>query len=193
MATTLEKIRLKIEDAVNDAVTNESVIEWCNDAQSEIMMAIDIPDSATLSVNTTDLSYPLVPTNIKRINRLWLSSERSAGVDRDINVPYRIYDGSIVFAQRFGKEDTLNIEYYRHLTYFTAITQNIDIDDRYATLYSSYGIAQYYDSPKVIERLGELPAQRQYDKHYGRHMNIRNQISAQYLMEMQPSTIKEAY
>jgi hypothetical protein len=193
MATTLSQIRFKIQTTVQDDISTDSVIEWCNDAQSEIMMAIDVPDSATLSVNTTDLSYALVPTNIKRINRLWISSERSAGVDRDINVPYRIYDGSIVFAQRFSKEDTLNIEYYRHLTYFTAITENIDIDDRYATLYSSYGVAQYYDSPKVIERLGELPARRQYDKHYGRHMNIRNQISAQYTMQLQPSTIKEGY
>jgi hypothetical protein len=191
--TTLEQIRTKIETSVQDAVTNESVIEWCNDAQSELLMQIDVPTSTTIAINTSDLSYPLIVTNIRRINRLWLTSEREQGVDRDISIPYRIYDGQIVFAYRFGKADTLNIEYYRHLTYFTAIEQNIDLEDRYATLYSSYGIAQYYDIPSTIQRVGDSQAKRQYEKHYSRHIGIRDQIAAQFTLQTQPSTIKEAW
>lgn len=191
--TTLQDIRFKVETNVQDTISNEQVIEWCNDAQSELLNVIDVPASTTIDVTTSDLTYPLGVTDIKRINRLWLSSEREVGVDRDINVPYRIYNGNIIFAYLFGRADTLNIEYYRHLTYFTDIADEIDIEDRYATLYSSYGIAQYYDTHTTVQRVGEAQAKRQYDKHYARHMIIKDQIAAQFTLQAQPSTIKEVY
>lgn len=189
--TTLSQIRFIIERNAGP-VLDDLVVNWCNEAQSELIMLIEIPDSATIAVNTTDLAYT-EPTNIKRINRLWLQSERDSGIDRDINKGYRRYGGMIIFETLFGQEDTLNIEYYKHFTYFTDISESIDLEDRYTTLYTSYGQAQYYDIPSVIERLGDQPARRQYDKHYGRYLNIKDQIAAQYTLETQPSTIKEVY
>lgn len=191
MATTIENIRFKVETNVKDTIDNESVIEWCNDAQSEIIMMIDIPAQTTLAITTTDLSYTLPVTDIKRINRLWLQSERDKGADRDISVSYRLYNSKIIFGNLFSAADTLNIEYYKHMKYFTLVADLIDLNDRYTPLYTSYGQAQYYDLPHVIERLGEQQARRQYEKHYGRYMNIRDQISAYYASQAQPSTIKE--
>lgn len=192
MATTLEQIRFDIERNVRSTVENEEVINWCNDAQTELMMTVDLPDTFAVEVNTSDLTYPVV-IDAKRINRVWLQSERNAGVDRDIPKPYRIYNGLIIFESRFDKADTLNIDYYRHLKYFTDITDEIDVEDRFKSLYTSYGNAQYYDSPQTIERIGENQASRQYEKHYNRYQIIRDQIAAQYILQVQPSTIKEAW
>lgn len=190
--TTLEDIRFVIERAVKGNVENEEVINWCNDAQTEIIMIVDLADTLVIPVNTEDLAYP-ADIEVKRINRMWLQSERDAGVDRDIAMGYRIYNGQIIFETRFQRQDTLNIDYYRHLKYFTDITDAIDIEDRFKTLYTSYGTAQYYDNPQTIERFGVQQANRQYDKHYGRHLAIRDQIAAQYVMQAQPSTIKESW
>lgn len=191
MATTLNQIRDIIERNAG-TVDDKLVVNWCNEAQSELIMLIEIPSSATIAVNTFDLSY-VEPLNIKRINRLWLQSEREAGVDRDISKGYRRYGGKIIFENLFGQSDTLNIEFYKHFTYFADVDDLIDLEDRYTTLYTSYGQAQYYDIPSVVERLGDQASRRQYDKHYGRYLNIKDQIAAQYTLETQPSTFKEVY
>lgn len=192
MATTLEQIRFDIERAVKSSVEDAEVINWSNDAQIELISTVELPATTSIAVTTSALSYAL-SIDVKRVNRLWLQSERDAGVDRDIPKAYRIYNGSIIFESLFGQADTLNIEYYKHLKYFTAITDAIDVEDRFKSLYTSYGIAQYYDNPHTIERIGENQANRQYEKHYGRHLTIRDQIAAQYVMQSQPSTIKEAW
>lgn len=191
MATTLSQIRFIIERNAGQ-VENDLVINWCNEAQSELIMLIEIPTSSTIAITTSVLSYA-EPANIKRINRLWLQSERTAGIDRDISMGYRRYGGFIVFETLFGQADTLNVEYYKHFTYFTDVDDVIDLEDRYTTLYTSYGQAQYYDIPSVIERLGDQAARRQYDKHYARYLTIKDQIAAQYTLETQPSTFKEVY
>lgn len=189
----LSDIRYKIERYTKATLDNELVVDWANDAQSDILMTIDINAQTSISVSPDELTYSLPVTDIKRINRLWLQSEHDQGIDRDISNGYRIYEGNIIFNYFFSISDTLNIDYYKHMTYFTDITDTIDLDDRYSTLYTTYGIAQYYDMPDVIERLGELPAKRQYEKNMGRYMNIRDQIAAYYTMQLQPSTIKEVY
>jgi hypothetical protein len=192
VATTLSDIRFEIERFVKDTVENVEVIDWCNDAQIELLAIINLPDTVTIPVNTSDISYPFT-SDVKRINRMWMDSEREAGVDRDIPMSYRIYNEEIIFHNRFDRDDTLHIDFYRHLTYFTDINDLIDIDDRFKTLYTSYGIAQYYDNPQTIVRIGENLSSRQYEKHYGRHMTVRDQIAAQYITQIQPSTIKEAW
>lgn len=192
MAITLSDIRFDIERSVKDSVENEDVVNWCNDAQTELLSIIDLPATVDISITTTANSYPFT-ADAKRINRMWLQSERDAGVDRDITKTYRIYNGEIIFETRFDKDDTLHIEYYRHLTYFTDVANLIDVEDRFKTLYTSYGIAQYYDNPQVIERLGDNRATRQYDKNYSRHLSVKDQIAAQYITLAQPSTIKEAW
>lgn len=192
MAITLSEIRFDIERSVKDSVENEDVVNWCNDAQTELLMIIDLPDTISIAITTGVNAYPFT-ADVKRINRMWLQSVRDAGVDRDISKSYRIYNGEIIFETQFDKEDTLHIEYYKHLTYFTDIADLIDVEDRFKTLYTSYGIAQYYDNPQVIDRLGDNRASRQYDKHYSRHMIVRDQIAAQYIAQIQPSMIKEAW
>lgn len=192
MATTLSDIRFEIERFVKDTVENEEVIDWCNDAQIELLAIINLPDAVYIPVNTSDISYTFA-ADVKRINRMWLESEREAGVDRDLPNSYRIYNEEIIFQNRFDRDDTLHIEFYRHLTYFTDINDLIDIDDRYKTLYTSYGIAQYYDNPQTIGRIGENLSSRQSEKHYARHLTVRDQIAAQYITQIQPSTIKEAW
>ncbi|PZD95233.1 hypothetical protein DNH61_11780 [Paenibacillus sambharensis] len=190
MAKTLSDLRYTMERYVQDSLDNQNVINWCNDAQTEIMLSIEIPDAMTLEVNNTDISYPILTDNIKRISRMWLASDRQQGVDRDLQATYRLYGGHIVFSHRFAQQDVLHIEFYRHLKHFAAMTDTIDLSDRYESLYTSYGIAQYYDLPSSIQRMGEQTAKRLYDKHYTRHMMIKEQISVQYLMESQPYTIK---
>lgn len=189
--TTLSQIRFIIERQTGP-IEDDWLINVANEAQSELIMLIEIPTSSTIAITTSVLSYA-EPANIKRINRLWLQSERTAGIDRDISMGYRRYGGFIVFETLFGQADTLNVEYYKHFTYFTDVDNVIDLEDRYTTLYTSYGQAQYYDIPSVIERLGDQAARRQYDKHYARYLNIKDQIAAQYTLETQPSTFKEVY
>lgn len=191
MATTLSDIRFIIERQTG-SVDDDWLINVCNDAQSELLLSVEIPSSATISITTTDLSYT-EPVNIKRINRMWLQLERDAGVDRDIPFAYRRYNGNIIFQNLFTRADTLTIEFYKHLTLFESAADVIDVDDRYKTLYTSYGQSQYYDMLSVIEKLGEKLAEKQYNKHYGRYLNIKNQIAAQYTLQTQPSTIKEVW
>lgn len=192
MATTLEQIRFDIERSIKHTVESEDVINWCNDAQSELIMTVNLPSTLSIPVTTSELAYA-ADIDVKRINRIWLQSERDAGVDRDIPKPYRMYNGEIIFETLFDREDTLNIDYYRHLKYFTEITDEIDVEDRFKSLYTSYGIAQYYDNPLTMEQIGVQQANRQYDKHYNRHLTIRDQIAAQYILQLQPSTIKESW
>jgi hypothetical protein len=74
---------------------------------------------------------------------------------------------------------------------FTAITDTIEVEDRFAPLYTTYCQAQYYDLPRVMERLGVQQAQRQYEKHYTRHLTIKEQIATELLMRTPPYTIQE--
>lgn len=191
MATTLSDIRGIIERQTGQ-IENDWLINVCNDAQSDLLLLIEIPSSATISITTTGLVYA-EPANIKRINRMWLQLERDAGLDRDIPFPYRRYNGNIIFQNLFTRADTLTVEFYRHLTLFDSVDDVIDVDDRYKTLYTSYGQAQYYDMLTVIDRIGERLAEKQYNKHYGRYLNIKDQIAAQYTLQTQPSEIKEVY
>lgn len=192
MATTLTDIRYAVEKATKDELDPLDVIAWCNDAQSELMIMVELPSTDPIAVNTTDVAYN-EPADIKRINRLWLTSERNQGVDRDIPKSYRRYGGQIIFETPFGQEDTLNVDFYKHLKHFTAVTDTIDLEDRYASLYTSYVQAQYYDLPHVIASMGEAQAKRQYEKHYGRHATIKDAIATQFTLQTQPSTIKEAW
>jgi hypothetical protein len=156
-------------------------------------MLIDVPATGTILVSPDELYYTLPSTDLKRINRLSLQSEIDMGLNRDLPKEYRVYMGNIIFDQAFDVEDVLYVDYYKHLKYFTDITNTIDLEDRFSTLYTSYCTAQYYSLPEVVERLGENPAKRQYDKNLAQYVNIREQISAYYTLNLQPSTFKEVF
>lgn len=85
---------------------NESVINWCNECNIDIGAHINIPaPTYQIALNTTDLDYPL-PAYLKQINRLWLQSEYDNGINCDLDVKYRIYNGRIHFPVPFPMVDT---------------------------------------------------------------------------------------
>lgn len=192
MALTLERIRFMAERYVNDTLSNEDIINWANDINAELGLNINIPDSAQIALTTTDMEYTL-PATLKVINRLWLQSDRDNGIDKEFTWQHRIYNGKIIFVRPYWQSDTLNVDFYRQLTYFKAITDPIDLDDRYSPLYTSYMVAQYYLSPSAIERLGELQARKQYEQHYGRYISMRTQVTALYSLVNEPAVVQERW
>jgi len=81
-----------------------------------------------------------------------------------LNVNYRIYNGRIHFPVPFPFTDTLNIDYYKTLKHFTTITDEIDLPDRFMTVYTSYCAMRFYSLPETQEKLTELVARRNFER-----------------------------
>src|SRR5690606_7647848 len=177
MATSLLDIRFIIERYTGGNLDNEWVIQVCNDARAEFSLDINIPDTAQISIDPSKMEYTL-PNDLKIINRLRLQSDVDAGVDKDFVWPYRIYNGNIIFRRPWYANDTLNIDFYRNMKHFSSVEDEIDLDDRFAPLYTSYGQREYYDIPSVRDALGESQARREWEKHDSRYMNIRHQLTS---------------
>lgn len=193
MAILLSDIRFTIQRELQDStIDNETVIIWCNNASSDFGIKLNIPTTSTIAVITTDLSYAL-PTNLKIINRLSFQSDIDNGVDKEFQGPYRIYNGQIIFPSYFTQAETLNVDYYKQMTYFTAITDAIDIDDRYNTIYTSFCKMQYYDLPSTIERLGVQVATRKYQDAQVAYNNMKNTVTQQYALKNEPTTINSRW
>ena len=192
MATTLADIRFIIERYTGDTLDNESIVNWCNDAQAEFALNINVPDSGQITLTTSDLEYPL-PAGLKVINRLWLQSDFDAGIDKVFKWQYRIYNGNIIFKQAWVQVDTLNIDFYKHLKFFTDIEDEIDLDDRFASLYTSYGQREYYDTPTAKATLNESQARKEWEKHHARYLNIRQQVIAYYALQNEPVAVDERW
>lgn len=192
MATTLETIRFIIERSVRDTLDSDWVIDRCNDAQSEFSLNINIPATSTITLTTTGLQYTL-PADLKIINRLWLQSDYDNGIDKEFKWPYRIYNGKIIFQQPWIQTDTLNVDYYRNMKYFSVITDTIDIADRFTPLYTSYGQREYYNIPTVKERLGEAISRKEWEKHNARYNAIATQIVSYYSIQNEPVTVDERW
>lgn len=192
MVTTLAQIRFIIERSVGRSLENEWVINACNDAQAEFSLDINIPDTTTISLTTEVLEYPL-PVGLKVINRLWLQSDFDAGIDKEFKWKYRIYNGNLIFHQSWVQTDTLNVDFYKHMTYFTDITNEIDLDDRFSPLYTAYGQREYYDLPDVKSQLGESAAQKNWEKHNARYMAIRQQVTSYYAIQNEPVSVDERW
>ncbi len=177
MTTSLSDIRFQIERNVKASCENEDVINWCNYVNSDVGMAINIPSAspAEITLTTTDLAYTL-PADLKIINRLRLQSSIDEGIDAEFIVSYRIYNGQIVLPRYLWiAPDTLIIDYYKHMTLFTDIEDEIDIDDRFAPLYTFYGIAK---------TKGHEPTQ---DVGY---LNMKTQLLAYYSLRIEPVVIQ---
>src|SRR5690554_1097468 len=97
MATTLSDIRFIIERQAGP-IDDSWLIHTCNDAQAEFSLNINIQDTDTIALTVTDIEYTL-PTELKIINRLWLSSDFDAGIDKEFKWNYRTYNGKIIFRQ----------------------------------------------------------------------------------------------
>lgn len=197
----LSEIKYILQRELQDSsIDNETVIIWCNNANSEFGTSLNIPSTTTISVpsviggilTTTDLSYSL-PIDLKLINRLSLASDINNGIDREFQGSYRIYNGEIIFYTPFTQPDILNVDYYKQLKYFTAITDAIDIDDRYNTIYTAYGKMQYYGLPSTIERIGAQLANRKYQDAQIMYSNMKNAVTQQYALSIEPTVINSRW
>lgn len=189
MTTSISDIKFLLQRELQDStIDNETVVIWCNNANSDFGLNLNIPATATIAVITTDLSYAL-PTDLKIINRLSFQSDIDNGVDREFQGSYRIYNGQIIFPSYFTQADTLNVDYYKQMTHFTSGADNIDINDRYNTIYTAYGKMQYYDLPSTIERLGAQVAARKHQDAQVTYQNMKNAVTQQYALNNEPTTI----
>lgn len=191
MAITLLQIRF-IAERDGLALEDEWVINKCNDAQADFGININIPDTDTIAITTTEILYPL-PADLKIINRLWLTSDRDNDVDREFKWPYRIYNGNIIFVQPYLTEETLNVDYYRNMTYYTDISENIDLPDRFVPLYTSFLKMEWYDLPQVKQQLGESQARQEWTKHNARYLNMQRQVISNYSLQNEPATVDERW
>lgn len=172
-------LRFIVEQDIKDTLDNMWVINKCNDAQSEFGLNINIPDTAQIEITPEELEYPL-PEGLKTITRLWLQSDFDHNIDKPFVLPYRVYNGNIIFRRPWVTTDILNIDYYRHMTFYTDINQELDLEDRFSPLYASYIQREYYDSPDIKARLGETQARREWEKHNGRYIVIQRQVISYY-------------
>jgi hypothetical protein len=152
--TSLTDIRFDCELILpQDALTNEKVIKWCNEAQADFMLRIFIPKLTSLALDTTTLSYTWTPVNMREIRRLRLQSDIDKGINRPYNPVYTLYNGAFEVPAPFQKDDILLIDYYAYLTTFTAMADPIDLPDRFKPLYTSYIEAQYYITPEAVNSM----------------------------------------
>jgi hypothetical protein len=192
MATSLSDIRSRIERYVGEPLDNDWMIQVCNDAQAEFSLDINIQDTDQISLTTTDLSYPL-PEGLKIINRLWLQSDFDAGIDKVFKWNYRTYGGNLIFTQPWIEVDTLNVDYYRNMLYFTDVDDVIDLDDRFSPLYVSYGQREWYDLPTTKKALGDAQARKEWEKHNARYLNIKQQVTSYYAIQNEPVVVDERW
>ncbi|CAM4097651.1 hypothetical protein L1N85_10690 [Paenibacillus alkaliterrae] len=190
MAKTLEDIRFLIEQEVKTPIENQDVINWCNQVNADIGMNINIPATpSSIALTATALEYTL-PTNLKIINRLRLQSIINEGIDTEFGVNYRIYNGKIIFPRTLWiAPDTLVVDYYKHLTTFTLITNAIELDDRYYPIYQFYGLLKYYRQPSVVSQLGEAHARRESETNERLYNGMKNQLTAYQMLGNEPVVI----
>lgn len=189
---TLEDIR-SIVQRETDLTEHESIINWCNDANMDFGTVLNVPGTTfSITVNTTDLEYTL-PTDLKEINRMWLQSDYDAGTDREIRVPYRIYNGKIKFPTPFSSADTLKIDYYKFLTVFDDISDAIDLPDRFLTIYTTYCFMRYYSLLSTQEKLTQAVAQRNYDRAANAYQMVKNQVIQNYSFTTPDLTVLERW
>lgn len=192
MSTSLLDLRFRVERNVGESIDNEWFLNVCNDAQAEFSLNINIQDTAQISLTTTDLSYTL-PADLKIINRLWLQSDFDAGIDKEFKWTYRTYGGKIIFVQAWHQTDTLNIDYYRNMIYFTDIDDEIDLEDRFSPLYTAYGQREWYDLPNTKQKMGDAAARKEWDKHNARYLTIRQQVISYYNIQNEPVSVNERW
>lgn len=193
MVKTLEDIRVVVER--NTAtLDNETIIDWCNDCNMDIGTVINVPSAAPyeISITTTGLEYDL-PADLKEINRLWLQSDYDSGISKELSVQYRIYNGKIQFPLPFPRTDTLNVDYYKFLTTFSDISDEIDFADRFMTVYTSYCMMRYYMLPTTQSVLGEAVARRNYERAAGSYQVAKNQVVQNFSYTTPDLSVKERW
>lgn len=182
--TTLSTIRFECEETLEDTLTDAKVISWCNNAQADFMLRVFIPGSTTQAIDTTSLTYTLSPTTIREIRRLRLQTDVTDLINRSYHPVYTFYNGVFEVPAPFGAADTLLIDYYAYLTTFTAITEEIQLNDRFKPLYTLFIESQYYDLKSTRKEIGELAALRMNEKKYNAYLGMKKQVASFYNIEI---------
>lgn len=177
---TLDAVRFIIQRQTGQPIEHEQVIIWANDLNMDVGAVINVPGTTyQIAINTTDLTYHL-PDDLKQINRMWLQSEYDSGLDRDIKIPYRIYDGTISFPVPFSFTDTLNIDYYKFLTTYNDISDTLDLPDRYVPLYANYCMMRYYELTSTSQQIGAELAIANQQRFAQMYATVKNQVIQNY-------------
>lgn len=184
MPVTIADIRFTVERNVQDTLENESVIHWCNVAQSEFMLRVKIPGNTTLAVDTSTLEYNDLPDSILEFRRFRWQSDIDNGYNRQVYPIYSWYNGKFEVPVPFPRADDLLIDYYAYLTDFTEIDDEIDLLDRFKPLYTTYIESVYYNLPSTREKIGELQAQRMYERAYAYYNSIKKQVMDFYIVSI---------
>lgn len=195
MATTISDIRFLIEREIQVTLENEDVINWCNQVSMDVGTNINVPSAtpATIVLTSTDLEYNL-PVDVKIINRLRLQSDIDAGLDKNLQITYRIYNGNIIFQRVYWMiPDTIIADYFKDMTYFTAVTDLIDIADRFTPLYVYYGMMKYYGTPAYMEMVGTSTANKKIESSFSAYLNMKNQVIAYYSLGNEPVTVERRW
>jgi hypothetical protein len=190
MAKSLLDLRFIIENQTKPfSLDNEDVIIWGNEVNADIGLSINVPSSENIALNTTDLQYAL-PADLKIINRLQLQSVIDEGIDAEFGIDYRIYNGNIVFPHVIWiAPDALVVDYYKHLTTFTSITDEIELDDRYVPIYQFYGLMKFYEIPAVIEKIGDQAANRRMLSYERKYEDMKNKLTSYQMLSNEPVVI----
>jgi len=191
MATSLSQIRFKIESQIRPvSLDNDDVVDWCNESNADIGLNFNLPaDSASISLTSTDLQYDL-PADLKIINRLRLQSVIDEGVDAELQINYRIYNGKIILPRVLWiAPDELVVDYYKHMTVFSSVDDEIELDDRYAPIYIFYGLMKFYELPETVERIGTQEANRKLQTFAMRYQSMKSQLTAYQSLSNEPVVI----
>lgn len=189
MSTTLSDIRFLVEREVG-SVEDPDILNWCNQVNMDVGTNIDIPatpQTIVLDVNT--LSYAL-NADLKIINRLRLQSDITAGLDIAQKINYRIYNGQIIIPSVFWvAPDSLVVDYFKHMTYFSAMTDVIDIPDRFSPLYVFYCKLTYHNQQKPMQNVNWRVAINSINVLQSGYTNMKDQVVSYYSLGNEPVTI----
>lgn len=183
MTTTLSDIRFIVERDVQDTLENESIVNWANIAQNDFMLRIFVADDTTLAIDTTTLTYSLSP-DIREIRMIRRQSDIDNGINRPYYPVYRFYNGNFDVPVPFADTDTLLIDFYRYLTYFTDIDDEIDLQDRFSPLYTSFIEMRYFRLPSTIVKLGAKEAELRYQDNFSIYTMTKKQVSDAYINDI---------
>lgn len=184
MTTTLSQIRFIVERDIEDTLDDQSIINWSNMAQSDFSLRLFVPGSTTQVINTTSLTYTLSPTTIREIRRLRLQSDIDRKINRDYNPVYTFYNGVFEVPSPFTAADTLLIDYYRSLTFFTDIDDVIDLQDRFFPLYTSYIEMRYYRLPSTMKKIGPDESNLRHQDSFGVYSSTKKQVADAYNIDI---------
>lgn len=188
---SLSDIRGMIERQIRPTtLDNTDVLDWCNEANSDFGSNFNLPaPSESIPLTSTDLEY-LLPTDLKIINRLRLQSVIDEGIDAELKMNYRIYNGYLILPRiSWIAPDDLVVDYYKHLTTFTEVEDEIELDDRYATVYVFYGLMKYYEQPESFALYGEVNARQRMQANQSKYESMKNTLTSYQMLSNEPVVI----